>query len=167
MSLGYYFRKAGRTIDGLTPSDFADLSRRCREIHAAEENLLEAGRSAFGRCENRCEGLCCRNVALDEIIGFADFVYILTIAEHLRESITICLERENRLFAADCIFLLNGKGPCLFPSSVRPEVCITTFCTNIVSVNAEIGRIKFLFMKLNLFISFLQIKKLINHIFSK
>ena len=158
MSLGYYFRKAYKTIGGLSFSDLADLNRRCLEIQAAEDQLLEAGRNAFGRCENGCEGLWCKNVAIDEIIGFADFIYVLTLAEHLRESITLCLERENRLFAADCIFLLNGKGPCIFPPAVRPEVCITTFCANVVSVKREVRHVKALLMKLNLFLFFLRAK---------
>jgi hypothetical protein len=161
MSLGYYFRKAARTIDGLTPSDMADLKRHCREIQEAEEKLLTAGRSAFKRCYTGCGGLCCRNVAIDEIIGFPDFIYILTLAGHLRENMTICLEKENRIFTSDCIFLLNGKGPCIFPPAVRPEVCITTFCTNAVSVNTEVRRVKSLFLKLNIYIFFLRAKTLI------
>jgi hypothetical protein len=52
----------------------------------------------------------------------------LALVGHLRESMAICLEYENRLLASDCIFLSNGKGPCIFPPAVRPEVCITTFC---------------------------------------
>lgn len=164
MSLGYYFRKAVKTIDRLAPSDLADLCRRCREIQAAEEKLLAAGRSAFRRCYSGCGGLCCRNVAIDEIIGFSDFIYILTLAGHLRESMAICLEHENRFFASDCIFLLNGKGPCIFPPAVRPEVCVTAFCSSVVPANKEIRNVKFLFMKLNLYIFFLRAKMLIKRI---
>jgi len=167
MSLGYYFRKAVTTIDGLAPSDLADLYGRCREIKKAEEKLLSAGRSAFRRCYTGCEGLCCRNVAIDEIIGFTDFIYILVLAGHLREDMEICLEKENKLFASDCIFLLNGKGPCLFPPAVRPEVCITTFCTNAVPVNREVRHVKFLFLKLNLYIFFLRAKTRIKIIYNK
>jgi hypothetical protein len=161
MSLGYYFRKAVTTIDRLAPSDLADLYGRCREIQVAEDRLLAAGRSALSGCYRGCEGLCCRNVAIDEIIGFTDFIYILTLAGYFRDSMTICLEKENRIFASDCIFLLNGKGPCIFPPAVRPEVCITTFCANTVSVNAEIRQVKYLFLKLNLYIFFLRAKTLI------
>ena len=161
MSLGYYFRKAARMIDGLAPSDLADLNRHCQKSQEAEEKLLAAGRSAFRRCYTGCGGLCCRNVAIDEIIGFPDFIYILTLAGHLRESMTICLEKENRIFASDCIFLLNGKGPCIFPPAVRPELCITTFCANAVPVNTEVRQVQSLFLKLNLYIFFLRAKTLI------
>lgn len=164
MSLGYYFRKAVKTIDQLTPSDLADLCRRCREIQVAEEKLLAGGQSAFRRCYSGCEGLCCRNVAIDEIIGFSDFIYLLALAGHLRESMAICLEYENRLFASDCIFLSNGKGPCIFPPAVRPEVCITTFCNDVAPVKQEIRKVKFLFMKLNLYIFLLRAKTLIYRI---
>ena len=162
MSLGYYFRKTVKTIDRLTPSDLADLRRRCREIQAAEEKLLAAGRSAFTRCYSGCGGLCCHNIAMDEIIGFSDFIYILALAGHLRESMAICLEHENRLFASDCVFLLNGKGPCVFPPAVRPEVCITAFCASVVPANTEIRKVKYLFMRLNIYIFFLRAKMLIH-----
>ncbi len=162
MSLGYYFRKTVKTIDRLTPSDLADLRRRCREIQVAEGELLSAGRSDFLRCYSGCGGLCCRNIAIDEIIGFSDFIYILALAGHLRESLAICLEHENRLFASDCAFLLTGKGPCLFPPDVRPEVCITTFCTEVESVKQEIRKVKILFMKLNLYLFFLRAKTFIH-----
>ena len=166
MVLRYFFRKAAKTIDWLAPSDLADLCRRCREIQVAEEKLLSAGRSAFLRCYSGCEGLCCRNVEIDAVIGFSDFIYILTLAGHLRESMAICLEHENRFFAADCVFLLTGKGPCIFPPAVRPEVCITTFCTEVEPVKQEIRKVKFLFMKLNLYLFFLRTKMLINQIYS-
>ncbi|RPH48746.1 MAG: hypothetical protein EHM85_16165 [Desulfobacteraceae bacterium] len=167
MSLGYYFKKAVRTIDGTAPSDLVDLKRHCRKIQEAEEKLFAVGRSAFRNCYTGCSGLCCRNVAIDEIIGFPDFIYILTLAGHLRETMTICLEKENRLFASDCIFLLNGKGPCIFPPAVRPEVCITTFCANAIPVNMEVRHVKYLFFKLNLYILFLRAKNLINRIYYK
>lgn len=165
MSLGYYFRKAVTTIDGLAPSDLADLYGRCREIKKAEEKLVSAGSSAFRRCFTGCEGLCCRNIVLDEIIGFTDLIFILTTAGHLRDRMTICLENESRLFTADCIFLLNGVGPCLFPPASRPEVCITSFCTDVKPVKQEIRKVKFLFMKLNLYMFLLRAKMLISRIY--
>lgn len=150
------------TIDRLSPSDIEGLRCLCREIQIAEEKLLATGRSAFHRCHNGCEGLCCRNVALDEIIGLSDFIYILTLADDLRQSMASCLENENRFFTGDCIFLLNGKGPCIFPPALRPEVCITTFCTSVESVNIEIRQVKYLFMKLNVYIFFLRVKTFVN-----
>jgi hypothetical protein len=65
-----------------------------------------------------------------------------------------------------CVFLLTGKGPCMFPPAVRPEVCITTFCTEVELVKQEIWKVKFLFMKLNLYLFFLKAKMLINQIYS-
>jgi len=163
MALGYFFRKATKTIARLTPSELAGLTRRCREIQVAEEKLLKAGGSAFLRCYSGCEGLCCRNLEIDAVIGFSDFIYILTLAGHLQESMAICLKNENRLFTADCIFLLNGKGPCIFPPTSRPEVCITTFCTDVESVKQEIRFVKLQFMKLNFYLLFLQFKIIFRH----
>ncbi len=130
----------------------------------AEEQLQAAGSSAFLRCYSGCEGLCCRNLEIDAVIGFSDFIYLLTVESQLQESISTCLENENRIFAGDCIFLINGKGPCIFPPTSRPEVCITTFCTDIEPLKNEIRCVKSQFMKLNLYLLFLQFKILFRHV---
>ena len=56
------------------------------------------------------------------------------------------------MYSADCIFLQNGTGPCMFPEGVRPEVCVTTFCGNHRYVRKEISRLKRKFFKLDAFI---------------
>jgi hypothetical protein len=164
MSLGYSFRKAVKTIDGLNCYDLDKLKKLCREIQTAEEELQSAGSAAFTRCYSGCAGLCCRNLAIDEIIGFSDFIYILITAGHYRKVIEDSLKNENRIFAADCIFLLNGKGPCIFPQNVRPEVCITTFCMNVSAVCKEIRKIKLLFIKLNSYVFILGAKTFITRL---
>jgi hypothetical protein len=167
MSLRYYFAKAQKTLSRITPYDRAIIEKHCRSIRIAEEQLQAAGRSAFLRCYSGCEGLCCRNLDIDAVIGFSDFIYILTLAGHLKESMSICLKNENRFFTADCVFLLNSKGPCIFPPTSRPEVCITTFCTDAETIKQEIRCVKFLFMKLNLYLLFLQFKILFRHFNNK
>ncbi|OQW99085.1 MAG: hypothetical protein BWK74_02985 [Desulfobacteraceae bacterium A6] len=166
MSLRYYFAKAQKTLNIIAPYDRTILEKRCRSIQIAEEQLQAAGRTAFLRCYSGCEGLCCRNLEIDAVIGFSDFIYLLTVERQLQESISTCLKHENRIFASDCIFLLNGKGPCLFPPTSRPEVCITTFCTDVEPVKLEIRCVKSQFMKLNLYLFFLRAKMLINRIYS-
>ena len=167
MSLRYYFAKAQKTLSRIAPYDRAIIEKQCRSIRIAEEQLQAAGESAFLRCYSGCEGLCCRNLDIDAVIGFSDFIYILTLAGHLKESIAVCLKNENRFFTADCIFLLNGKGPCIFPPTSRPEVCITTFCTDVESVKKEIRFVKSQFMKLNFYLLFLQFKILFRYFDNK
>lgn len=167
MSLRYYFAKAQKTISRIAPYDRAIIEKQCRSIRLAEEQLQAAGRSAFLRCYSGCEGLCCRNLELDAVIGFSDFIYLLTVEGQLKESISTCLENEKRFFAGDCVFLINGKGPCIFPPTSRPEVCITTFCTETETLKHEIWRVKSQFMKLNFYLLFLQFKTLFRHVNNK
>jgi hypothetical protein len=160
MSLRYYFAKAQKTLALISPFERENIEKRCRSIQKSEEELLTAGRSAFLRCYTGCEGICCRNLDLDAVIGFSDFIYLLTVEKELKESIKACLEREKSFFTADCIFLKDGKGPCLFPETARPEVCITTFCFEIKSAKQEIRRVKTEFMKLNFYLNLLKIRHL-------
>jgi hypothetical protein len=79
MSLRYYFTKAQKTLSRVAPYDRAIIEKQCRSIRIAEEQLQAAGRSAFLRCYSVCEGLCCRNLEIDAVIGFSDFIYLLTV----------------------------------------------------------------------------------------
>jgi len=151
----------------VAPYDRAIREKQCRSIRIAEEQLA-AGRSAFLRCFRGCEGLCCRNLEIDAVIGFSDFVYLLTVERQLQESISICLEHEKKVFyTGDCVFLINGKGPCIFPQTSRPEVCITTFCYDVEPVKQEIRCVKLQFMKLNFYLLFLQFKTIFRHVKNK
>jgi hypothetical protein len=158
--LRYHFNKAKKFLSCITPHDIEIIKNRCKSIQVAEKQLLTEGRPAFHRCYNGCEGLCCRNLDIDAIIGFGDFIYLLTVNKELEESIAACLEQKKSFFTADCVFLINGKGPCLFPETSRPEVCITTFCFDAKSVKNEIRRVKQEFMKLNIYINLLNFKLL-------
>ncbi len=158
MSLRYYFAKAKRTLDRISPYDRAIIDKQCRSIRLAEEKLQSAGRSAFLRCYSGCEGLCCRNLDLDAVIGFSDFIYLLTVERQIEESISASLENEKSFFTANCVFLMVGKGPCLFPETLRPEVCITTFCFDVPPLIKEIRQVKSQFMKLSFYLNFLEFK---------
>jgi len=158
MSLRYHFVTAKKTLSCLSLSEKEKIEKHCRSIQIAEKQLQEAGRFSFLRCYSGCEGLCCRNLDIDAVIGFSDFIYLLTIEKELEESVSACLQNEKNFFTADCIFLINGKGPCAFPETSRPEVCITTFCFDDKSVKEEIRRVKSEFMKLNCYLLFLKFK---------
>ena len=158
MSLRYSFAKAQKTLSRITPRDRAIIEKQCLLIRIAEEQLQAEGRAAFLRCYSGCEGLCCRNLDIEAVIGFSDFVYLLTVESQLQASISACIEYEKHFFAGDCIFLINGKGPCIFPPASRPEVCITTFCADVQPIKKEIRRVKSQFMKLNFYLLLLNLK---------
>ena len=152
MGLKYSFQKAGKIIKDSGSGDLKALEGICLEIRQAEDQLLNKAINVLKRCENNCEGICCRNVQIDAIIGLPDFLYLLIMDSSKGDIISKCLENENIFFTSDCIFLENGKGPCVFPSNSRPEVCITTFCGDETEIKKEIKLVKSKFMKLDWFI---------------
>jgi hypothetical protein len=152
MGLNYNFKKAAKIIVQLSLDDLIALEKICREIQAAENALNRKGEEHLVKCLSRCEGLCCRNIRLDEIISLYDFIYFLTVQNSMRAKISKCLESEDPFYPADCLFLTDGKGPCIFPSNARAAVCITTFCSNDASIKREIQCVKRKFIKLNWFI---------------
>jgi len=158
MSLRYKYKKASRTIARLSSEDLLSVRKIANDIKTAQDDLLQKADGHFTRCVDVCKGLCCQNIQLDQIISPWDFVYILTADRTADDKIQSCLDNENRLFTADCIFLDDGKGPCLFPFNVRPEVCITTFCNSVNPVKKEIRTVKIKFIKLYLFILFTRSK---------
>lgn len=153
MGIKAEFVKAERIIAGLRPADHMRLRQICDEIQAAEVELLKQADLSMDHCIEACEGLCCRNIQLEAIIGVWDLVYILTVAGTFRDRMAACLENEIPFYAADCIFLENGVGPCIFPSAVRAEVCLTTFCSRTDAIDREIRRVKRKFYKLGWFIA--------------
>ena len=152
MGLGYQFKRARETLHRLSQTDRDALGKICLEIQRAEEDLQAAAAHALTYCQTACLGICCRNVDLDAVIGFPDFVYILTMAPDLADKTAACLKHEPALYVSDCIFLENGTGPCIFPGNVMPEVCITTFCSNETPAKREIRRLKWKFCRLNWFL---------------
>jgi len=152
MGLNYNFKKAGKIISQLSPDDLITLEKICREIQAAENALIRKAEENLVNCLEKCEGLCCRNILPYEIISIYDFIYILTVQNSMHTEISRCLENEDTFFPADCIFLADGKGPCIFPPNARAAICITTFCNNEAPIKREIQCVKRKFVKLNWFI---------------
>ncbi len=152
MSLGYKLRQANRRLEDLTPRETRDLERLLQAVYRAETDLLARAAVLMDRCIGGCRGLCCRNVAIDEIIGFADLVYIVGRHPDLRNRLAACLAAERPFFTVDCPFLENGHGPCILPEAVRPEVCITTFCADTGPVRREISQVRRAFMRLGWFL---------------
>jgi len=63
------------------------------------------------------------------------------------ETIFRCAENES-LFSANCVFLENGTGPCIFPPAAKPHKCIATFCGNTGPVRKELRALRSSFNKL-------------------
>ena len=152
MSLRHLFRQAEKIIAASSPEDLKGFERICLEIQDAELELQEKARPIMTRCIHRCEGICCRNVQIDLIIGLWDFLFILVLKPHLKKQIEECLEKEEPFFSSDCVFLKDGTGPCIFPPDARPEVCLVTFCDDTSQVKKEISRIKRKFFRLMWFV---------------
>jgi len=157
MNLQYKFKQATRFINDLCPEEYSALKNICKEIQGAENKLRINAEDLLQRCYTACEGLCCRNLDLDAVISKEDFVYLLTNASELRDTIAACLQNEVAFFTFDCIFLKNGIGPCIFPPDVRPLTCLVTFCGDETSVKKEITQVKKKFLKLYWFIIFRRI----------
>lgn len=154
MQLQKKFQKAVEIIGKLTPDERRRLKKICRDIQAAEEQLLAAATDLIRRCTESCEGLCCRNLRIDNIIDLYDFIFILTAAGHMKPRIQKRVGHQSRFFSADCVFLKNGEGPCIFPFNTRPEVCITSFCGREDQISAQIRQVERRFAALHRFLLF-------------
>jgi hypothetical protein len=152
MGLRYKFRRARQIIAAFSPEDRRRLERIAAGIQAAEEALLRRAAVPMAQCLGACRGLCCRNADLDAIIATDDLVYLLARAPGLEGPLAAGLAAEEPLFTADCPFLKDGVGPCIFPPDLRPEVCLTTFCGDTADIRREIRRLKRAFLKLAWFV---------------
>jgi hypothetical protein len=152
MGLIYPFKSALRIISTLTQKEHFKLLKMCSEIQIAENELNLKASPLLDQCASACKGLCCRNIILDSIIGLDDFIYILLLDPSIEYTISSCLQNRSFLYSSNCIFLSNGVGPCLFPSTIRPQVCITTFCFHDHLIKREIAAVRKNFFALEWFI---------------
>ena len=107
----------------------------------------------LAKCMSGCQGLCCRNIIPADIVTEWDLIFILAMAPQVEPAMAACLQQEA-FFSADCIFLANGTGPCLFPDNVRPERCIISFCKVEPLVEQEIRQVMRGFSRLIRFFMF-------------
>jgi hypothetical protein len=160
MSLRYKFKNADRICHQLNNDGRRRLAEICTEIQKAEKNLNQNALDKLSGCYKECQGLCCRNVIPDDLITQMDALYIWEQKPSLRKRINICLKSES-IYSADCFFLKDGVGPCIFPADIRPEKCITAFCGDTGSIKKEIRDLRGKFNQMFWFVFF---KKL--HMFS-
>ena len=148
MSLRYKLNKARALIAALTPAEHGELKRICEAIQRSQTALLQNAGPAMLQCIHNCEGLCCRNAQVDDIIGLWDIVFILTLTPTLADPMADRVADEQPFYSADCMFLKSHSEPCIFASDIRPEVCISTFCSGDAGIQKEIRAVKRQFFKL-------------------
>ena len=166
MSLKYKFKKATKIIQGLRLEERVTLGNICCDIQQAEKHLLEAAEDILNDCGKRCRGLCCRNIHIDDIMTLLDCVHILATVPTIQAEIDEALRREA-LYSADCIFLKNGSGPCIFPAVARPEKCILSFCHGDGIVANEMRHVRKRFNRLARFIQFQKPRAVIRFLFGR
>ena len=148
MSLRYKLHKAQALITALSPAEHKELKHICEAVQRSQAALLQNAGAAMQQCIHNCEGLCCRNAQVDDIIGLWDLVFILTLTPSLANPMTDRVADEQPFYSADCMFLKSHGEPCIFASDVRPEVCITTFCSGDAGIQKEIRAVKRQFFRL-------------------
>lgn len=140
MGLKHDLQAARKKLAALDSTERETLVRICAGIQSAQQALTKRAAPLLAQCMAHCRGLCCRNIRVADIITKWDLIYILVMQPELDNRMASCLENED-LFAADCLFLENGIGPCLFPEYVRPERCIISFCRVEPLVEKEIAQV--------------------------
>ena len=127
MGIRYKIHKADAVLQCLSKEERNRVDLICAGIRKEQCRLQQDGRLLFERCVSGCEGLCCKNVVADELITLRDMIFILAASSLCPEELLPLAEKEP-LFTADCMFLKNGIGPCIFPDGLRPEKCVLSFC---------------------------------------
>jgi hypothetical protein len=153
MGLKHDFLSARKKIAAVDDHEREALGQICTQIHGAQKALTEKAAPLLAQCMAGCMGLCCRNIRVADIITEWDLIYILAMQPKLETRMAACLEGED-LFPADCLFLENGTGPCLFPPNLRPERCIISFCRVEPLVEREITQVMKGFSRLIRFFMF-------------
>ncbi len=150
MELQKKIEKARAIIDSLCVRDRVRLLDICDEIKHAQQELNREAADHFNDCMQRCRGICCRNICINDVVTQLDLIYILAIEKDVLEQVCTCAQAET-LFSADCLFLQNRLGPCLFAADSKPERCIITFCGETRPIRKEIKAVRSKFSKLSRF----------------
>lgn len=153
LELQYKIKKALRFIDSLSGKERETLQNICFEIQRAQAALNVEAVSYFQRCMFECRGICCKNINVKDVVTQLDLVYILSMKGASSNQI-LQFAKSEKLFSADCLFLKDGQGPCIFPADVKPERCIMTFCGNTRPIRRELKAIRSKFNKLSRFTKF-------------
>ncbi len=148
MELEKKIEKAQVIIDSFLGEERNRLLDICHEIKSAQDDLNREAKDYFKDCMHRCGGICCRNICINDVVTLLDLIFILSINKEISATVHACAQAET-LFPADCLFLQNGVGPCIFTANLKPERCIITFCGELRPIKREIKAVRSKFSKLS------------------
>jgi len=148
MEMEKKIEKAQLIVDSFLGEERTRLLDICHEIKSAQDNLNREAQDYFKDCMQRCQGICCRNICINDVVTLLDLIYILTINKEISSRVHASAQAET-LFSADCLFLQKGVGPCIFAASIKPERCIITFCGETRPIKREIKAVRSKFSKLS------------------
>jgi hypothetical protein len=163
MSLSYKVENAERIVQEMDGDEWSAMKEICTDIRDAQSLLLQQGRELMRHCVERCEGLCCRNIHPDDIINQADLVFVCTLERSMARTLAPLVKSES-LFSGPCPFLLDGRGPCVFPSAVRPERCLLTFCGEASSIREEVRTVRRAFSRLHRFLRWRKPRRFVDRV---
>jgi hypothetical protein len=116
-------------------------------------------------CIQKCRGLCCKSLDIDSIFSLWDFIYILMLEPGMKDEIQTRLDTHNFLYLSPCPFLKDKEGPCIFPNTVKAQICVITFCTDDRTIKPFIKNINSNFFRLCRLIQYLRLKRAAQKIF--
>ena len=148
MELQKKIEKAKLIIESFTGKERIRLLDICNQIKSAQDNLNNEAADLFTDCMQRCQGLCCRNICINDVVTQLDLIYILALDKCISDQVSTCAEAET-LFPSDCLFLEDGVGPCIFAYNMKPERCVITFCGETRHIKREIKAVRAAFNKLS------------------
>ena len=153
MEIDHKINKAASVVKRFAGPKRERLRHLGTQIQAAQDRLNAAAGSYFDYCVSHCRGLCCRNIQINDIITWIDLVYILLMDDIDAQRMRSCSSAET-LFTADCLFLADGVGPCIFAPNCKPERCIITFCGDTQPIQKHIRSVRTQFSRLSRYILF-------------
>ncbi len=142
------YNQAAALLAGLDACRRRKLEAACRRIQKVQQEILRQGAVYLEHCGRVCKGLCCRNLNVAEIVSFYDFVLVLVSCPSLADLIAQRARAARKSHSADCVFLKDGRGPCLFPPDLKPERCVTSFCFHTGKIRRELSWLRRSFTRL-------------------
>ncbi len=161
MGTRYGFKRAVRITQNLSPTDKTLVKEMCRAIQKSQKALLYAAQDIMFKSIQKCRGLCCKNLDIDSIFSLWDFIYILTLEPGMKDEIQERLDTHTSLYLSPCPFLRDNEGPCIFPDTVKAQICVTTFCSDDQTIRPFIKTVNLNFYKLCWLVQYLRLKRTI------
>ncbi|MCP4721633.1 MAG: hypothetical protein GY860_19415 [Desulfobacteraceae bacterium] len=161
MGTRYLFQKAIKISQNLSPHDKIRVKNLCNTIRKSQEKLICAADLAMLNCLTKCKGLCCKSLDIDSVFSLWDFIFILMSAPQFKDEMQECLDSYNSMYLSPCPFLKDNTGPCIFPSGIKAQLCVITFCSNDEKIKKYIKVVNLNFYKLCWLIQYLRIKRIL------